>query len=434
MPRDGGGTPDADAGTPPDDGGLPPDDGATPDDAGHAGPPREADIREVLDCAMPMGVTGMGRPGELQLHQMSTERFPDALCNDGTPAVMRYRPDRGEENRNRWVIALRGGGFCEGGRACAARWCACNSTERCPFAENTTNFTADNMSGGGGRSADTGGVLRRDGQPNPVADFNHVELVYCSSDAWTGRARGVTYTTPHPRTGDEVTYTLHFLGARIFEAGISTLRQDGGGALAYTLDGASVPMPDLDEATQVLLEGDSAGGAGVIHHLDHLGDILREHHVGAGDGPEIAGLIDAVTGPDWSRLDWSQSVGAAAGVDTYAEVMAYIAGSAERAVAFQEESCARWHMENEPESVSECLDETHLVRHHVTTPFFVRMALLDQLIASNYEGAGLIDPELGPFVSEEVGSGTRLPLTFARVLQRELAAFPMLPETAEEGA
>ncbi|MCC7541842.1 MAG: hypothetical protein IT379_36825 [Deltaproteobacteria bacterium] len=436
--------PRADSGPPPaEDMGTPPREDAAPPDAGRpdagppptdAGPAAEADIREALACGTPMGVHGMGRPGELQLQEMDNTRFPDAVCNDGTPAVMRFRPYRGEENRTRWVISLRGGGYCGGAGACAARWCSCRTMAECPFAQQTTNFTLENMSGGGRRSEATGGVLRREGQPNPLADYNHVELVYCSSDSWGGVSRGVTYTTTHPRTGEEVSYTLHFLGARIFEAGIAALRQDGGGPLMYTLDGGAVPLPDLDEATQVLFEGDSAGGAGVIRHLDHLGEILRAHHVGGGDGPEIVGLIDAVVGPDWSQLDWSMSVGASAGVDTYPEVLEYISGNEVLANGYNEDSCVRWHMENEPDSVNECLDETHLIRHHITTPFFVRMALLDGLIASSYEQSGARDPELGPFVLTELPSGARLPLTFARVLQRELAAFSMLPMTAEEGA
>jgi MGT family glycosyltransferase len=401
-----------------------------------AGAPLEANIREVLDCGAPIGVTGVGQPGELQLREIDTARFPDALCNDGTPAVVRFRPHRGDENRNRWVISIRGGGFCANAEQCAARWCSCagGATDRCPFTEVETRFTLNNMSGGGSRSEDTGGILRRDATaPNPLEDYNHVELVYCSSDAWTGQVRAVTYTTAHPRTGEQVSYTLHFLGARILEAGLDTLRQDGAPALTYTLDSGSVPMPDLDDAEQVLIAGDSAGGAGVITHLDHVREVLEENHAGAGT-PEVVGLIDAVTGPDWSRLDWSASIGAPQGIDTYDEVVGAIAGGPVSSLGWRDESCVRWHAENEPETADRCVDETHVLRHHVTTPFFVRMALFDGLVASSYEDAGVADPELGPFVTTEVAPGVFLPVTFARVLQRELQDFPLLPSTAEEGA
>jgi hypothetical protein len=417
------------------DAGAPEPDAALADaSTGDAGTAAEANIHEVLDCGDPTPVQGMGRAGELQLHELDTARFPDALCNDGTAAVIRFRPHRGAENENRWVISLRGGGACGSGKSCAARWCSCapGPVDRCPFTDQETNFTLDNMSGGGLRSEDTGGILRRDAGPNPIQDFNQVELVYCSSDSWTGRSRGVTFTTPHPITGEEVSYTLHFLGRRILESDIELLRQDGVAPLVYTLDGGSVPMPDLDDATQVLFAGDSAGGAGVISNLDSLRDMLAEHHAG-GEGPEVIGLIDAVTGPEWSRLDWSQSVGAAEGIDTYEEAIATIAADPVRIASFQEESCLRWHMENEPQTIARCHDETHILRHHITTPFFVRMALLDHLIAHGYEDLGLADPELGPFVDAEVAPGVRLPIVFGRVLQRELAALPMLPDTAEEG-
>ncbi len=398
-----------------------------------AAAPAEANIEQALDCGEPIRVHGTGQAGELQLQEIDNTIFPDALCNDGTPAVVRFRPYRGEANRNRWVISLRGGGSCGGAESCAARWCSCSGVgaDRCPFTDNETNFTLDNMSGGGSRSEDTGGIMRRDGGPNPMQDFNQVELVYCSSDTWIGRSRGVTFTTTHPITGEEVSYTMHFLGASILEAGFSTLRQDGADALRYTLDGGSVPMPDLDEATQVLIAGDSAGGAGVIQNLDRLNELLQENHVG-GDGPEVVGLIDAVTGPEYARLDWSASAGAEQGVDTYEEAIAVIGADPVRGSFDREDSCVRYHMERDPSSVNQCYDETHILRHHITTPFFVRMALLDSLISSGYEDLGLADPELGPFVSEEVAPGVRLPIVFGRVLQRELTELPNLLSTAEE--
>ncbi|TNF27416.1 MAG: hypothetical protein EP329_19460 [Deltaproteobacteria bacterium] len=397
-------------------------------------PPAEANIEAALDCGTPNRVFGQSAAGELQLHEMDTAAFPNALCNDGTPAVLYFRPYQGEANRNRWAITLRGGGGCGGAASCAARWCSCRTAARCPNATSTTNFTADNMSGGGRRGqAGKGLHLRDDGVDNPLAGYNHVQLIYCSSDSWAGRVRGLTFTTDHPITGEEVSYTLNFLGAEILDADLAVLRQDGAPGLVYTVAGASVALPDLDDAVEVVVAGDSAGGAGVIHNLDHIAATLRTHHTGCDGGascpPEVVGVIDAVVGPAMERLDFTRSAGAEAGIDSFQKYVDLAAAAPANQGGRVDESCRAWHMAHAPETVSACLDISHVVRNHLTTPFFVRMALLDNLIAGNYEESGVEDPELGPFVRNANG----VPVVFGVVLQRELATFPELPDTAEEG-
>ena len=378
-----------------------------------------------------MAFGGTSTNGELQGLEIDTTVFPDALCNDGTKAVLYYRPFRGAQNRNRWVISLRGGGGCGSASGCATRWCACNSTTRCPFASTTTNFTLDNMSGGGRRSVDVGGVLQRDAFPSPLQDYNHAQFVYCSSDGWRGAARGVSNTTTHPITGQSVTYVMHFLGTKILEADLKTLRADGVAPLNYALQTTAAVMPDLDDAQEVVFAGDSAGGAGIINNLDWLAETLRQRHVGCDGGaacpPRVMGIMDAIVGPDLSRLDWSNSIGRDAGIVTYQgfTLLSPPATSTGRG----DQSCLDWHRANQPATEASCTDTMHLVRHHVTTPFVVRMALLDSLISGNYEELGVADPVLGPFTKTPQG----VPLVFATVLARELNAFPNLRSTAEEG-
>jgi hypothetical protein len=392
-----------------------------------AGMSAEANIREVLDCAEPTGIFGAGERDQLELHQIDTGRFPDALCNDGTAAVLYYRPYRGEANRNRWAITLRGGGTCGDAALCAARWCGCSAGNPCAFTDIRQGFDANNMSAGGRRGRVGEGIHRRDGaRANPIEDYNHVQLIYCSSDEWGGQMRGVELTTTHPTTGEEVTYVAHFLGARILEADIATLRQDGVPALVYTLNGTPVTMPDLDEAESVLIAGDSAGGTGVITHLDAIAAGLRAAHVG-GPGPEVRGLIDAVTGPELARLDYTNFVAAASGVDTYEEFLDANAALDLNAELARDASCVAYHeARGNPEI---CLDGTHVLRHHLTTPFFFRMALLDSLVSRVYDDLGLADPELGPF---DLVDG--VPRTFAVVLAREMLMMPGRSATSEEGS
>ena len=92
--------------------------------------------------------------------------------------------------------------------------------------------------------------------------------------------------------------------------------------------------------------------------------------------------------------------------------------------AVYDQSCLAYHASREPGSETICADVTHVVRNHVTTPFFVRMALLDSNISGHYIDEQYSDPDLGLYSLA----------VFGTVLQRELLAFPDLKATAEEGS
>jgi hypothetical protein len=400
--------------------------------------PAAPNISVALDCGRGMGGSGPGpaNADSLQRAVIDTRAFPDAICNDGSPAAIYFRPYRGEANRNRWVINLRGGGGCGEGQSCAARWCGCVGMRLCPATPEATytNFDRGNMISDGPASQLASGIfLRGDAaRPNPLGDYNQVRVVYCSSDAWAGTRRAAPLVATHPVSGAPVAYTMHFLGSRILDAVLATLRQDGGRVAPYTLAGMNAPLPDLDDAAEVILAGDSAGGSGVINNLDRVTAALRARNTACPAGGAcplvVRGLIDAVVGPDKSRLTPSPTgrVGMA-GYTTYA---AFATASAQRRAGAQgylgDESCRAWHAANLPGTDDVCSDEMHVVRHHLTTPFFVRMALRDGLISGNYFEEGWVAPALGPFDA--------MATVFARVLQVELSAFPMMRTTAEEGA
>lgn len=401
-------------------------------------PATAPNIQAALDCGRGGGGTGPGpnQADSMQRAEINVGTFPDAICNDGSPAAIYFRPYRGEANRNRWLINLRGGGSCAEGQACAARWCGCTGRMVCPATPDTTytNFDRGNMiSAGPGSQNGTGIFLRGDAaRPNVLGDYNHVRVVYCSSDGWSGTRRAVPFDAVHPVTGAPVAYSMHFLGSRIFDAVVATLRRDGVRETTFTLGGASAALPDLDDAEEVVLAGDSGGGAGVINNLDRFTATLRANNTACARGGAcplaVRGLIDAVVGPDRSRLTISPTgrLGMA-GITTYA---LFVNGPAQRRNTVyggrSDESCRAWHAANMPGTEAVCADETHLVRHHLTTPFFVRMALRDTLIAGNYFEEGWVDPTLGPFDREAT--------VFARVLQADLAALPDLRRTADERA
>ncbi len=66
-------------------------------------------ISDVLTCGR-TGIADRLAPGvQMQRADIDLGVFPDALCNDGTAAVIYFRPFLGPANRSRWVIQLQGG-------------------------------------------------------------------------------------------------------------------------------------------------------------------------------------------------------------------------------------------------------------------------------------------------------------------------------------
>lgn len=395
-------------------------------DGGGGGGDDGANIDEVVLCGDGPPV-GPGNSNHLQRHVLDTEVFPDALCNDGTPSTLYFRPYTGAANRNKWMINLHGGGACGSGPSCVARWCTCDSLARCPYVEETTGFTRSTMTNDGPTSRRGDGLFLR-GDParlNPFGDWNQVELQYCTSDSWAGQSRSVELSAVHPQTNAPVTFTLHFLGAKVLDADLATLRQDGVGALVYTAGGGTTPLPDLDDATEVVFTGDSAGGAGLITHLDALAALLRANNTACGGGScplQVRGLVDATVGPDRSKLDYGAIANPA--LRTYDGLVDAAAQDPKTAAGRVDQSCLSWHAANAPSTSNRCFDESHVVRHHVTTPFFVRMALRDSLISKGYIQSGARNPDSSPITVS----------SFAATLHDELAQLGALGTTAEEGA
>ena len=69
-----------------------------------------APINSVLPCGNVGTVGGLGAGVDLTRYTIDTSKFPNALCNDGTPGVFYYAPATRDEDRNKWFIFLQGGG------------------------------------------------------------------------------------------------------------------------------------------------------------------------------------------------------------------------------------------------------------------------------------------------------------------------------------
>jgi len=200
------------------------------------GPCLPAFCQPVIDFTeLSCGRTGAGEldPGDqLQRHDMDLRTYPGAMCNDGSPGIFYFRPYVGEENRNRWVIQLKGGGVCDSPQSCADRWCA----EGTNFGMNTMSSITSPRVG-----IDGHGILNRNqASLNPWAKYNHVFIHYCSSDQWMGNNRNEIMTVIDPGTHVPRKIRAHFLGHQIFEAAIDILRARRDPPLTHFLSGQAV--------------------------------------------------------------------------------------------------------------------------------------------------------------------------------------------------
>jgi len=369
-------------------------------------------IEEALSCRVPRsgpsGQAGQATPA-LQRHDIDTKLFPNAVCNDGSPAVLFFRPYEGEANRDKWVIGLAGGGGCASPQECADRWCGVD-----------TNFNSDNMSTDfAGNAASADGIFARRAE-NPFANWNHVFVRYCSSDLWAGRGASLKFSATDPATGKPVEFAIAMTGSYVLDAALATLKQAPGTA-ALTYVRTHTTMPDLDNAREVVFAGGSAGGFGIINNLDRVAADLR-----AGPNhPVVRGLIDSATPPDYALLGWEKTPGCT-GSGACSREAFLKAGAARDAAGLNrllDQSCVEWHARNRPGTEWECIDADHVLQHHLTTPFFVRMGLTDKLISSEMIDAGFT-------------SGGK-PLTlqgFATLVHDLLAALPATVAAGEERA
>lgn len=309
---------------------------------------------------------------------------PSALCNDGTPAVFFMRPAQAQQAgemadaaapSSKWWIHFPGGGSCNDVQACYERWCSL---------DGKVFSRAGKMSSAGAPPAvvDFGPFDRTPPAPftNDFAGWNHVVLHYCSSDLWSGSARHQGVAT----NGGEV-YDVDFRGAAIVDAIFDLLRS---GPISPDPDPTgqmwNAQLPDLDNATEVIISGESAGSAGVRFHIDELEATL------AANGTRVEAVLDAglpatLDDPGWV---WGpDSPGSYAGVAREETMPSrrYFHGQDDDAT---DASCiATPALPNI--GTAECFDAGVVLERHISTPFFQRMDISDPLPQDRYIAWGL---------------------------------------------
>ena len=367
-------------------------------------------IANVLPCGKVGTVGGLGAGTDLTKYSVDTAKFPNAVCNDGSPAIFYYAPSTGQQDRNKWLIFLQGGGSCTSGQKCAERWCHVD-----------TNYGMDKMSSTLAKPQIRGNGFLAPEARNRFSTWNRVLIYYCSSDQWFGAK---TSTATASSANSTVEFEIQFRGSQIVEGVLDTLRNATPGGRRrisrHDVQSDGDAWPDLDAATHVIFAGASGGGNGVKNNADRVGAKLRTTNPGLQDYRVI---IDASFTFETTNLDYTKTTMCAdnpAGC-SYASFYQGVSTAVDKNFhgGRGDESCITYHASREPGSEWVCTDKDHVLLHHITTPFFVHQDLQDPQVG----GDGFVD----------LGLGT--PVDFAQGVEAALRNFPPAeePRGAEPG-
>jgi hypothetical protein len=253
------------------------------------------------------------------------------------------------------------------------------------------------------------------GAQNRFGSWNRILIYYCSSDEWLGTKSSTVHASTNGVSAD---FLIHLKGSRIIDAVFDTLRR-GPRQRAARVPGATTnanALPDLDNATDVLLGGSSAGGSGVRFNADRIGAILEARNPSV----NYKAALDAIFIPTQDTRDYAHSALCAkdpvqcsyttSQQDSWQRVDQDLYGLR------GDESCLSWHAAHGGD-LWRCGDGTHVVINHVTTPMFVRQDLQDSSLGPTYV---------------EGGFGTMT--DFGKAVEKQLRDLATINTTAEEGS
>ena len=321
-------------------------------------------LRHVLgDCG---GLPSESHPNSLKpgtdLHKVTLD-VSGAVCNDGSPPVyyIKAAPD-GSDDADKWGVHLQGGGSCSSYEECRDRWCS-----------NGTSYDAAKMSSRFCPPTIRGTGIFHPMPANYFANWNHVFVYYCSSDGWKGQNDHAVLVDPD---GVEESFSLHFQGHRILEALVSHLLEG-----QVTSDDGEFVLPPLEDASQVIFSGSSAGSGGVRHNADWFASHFDPKET------EVSLVLDA--GVNFLPELHNDPGVAADLVPQNEELLMNVWEHAVVGVwnAFIDESCVSYN-----EATGEewrCASNAHLSYHHLTTPYFVRMDLRDPVADRQRDAFGI---------------------------------------------
>lgn len=199
-----------------------------------------------------------GTPGCMDRVDIDPSIFPNAVCSDGTPGAFYVRRGVGVDDENRWVIHLQGGGRAQSYADVEARWCGTQGGLPYDASKMSSDWTGDGNPDLFDHATVPG--MTASSPDNEFENWNHVFVYYCSSDAWQGTRSNVLFSDG----ADSV--RIDARGHTILAVMRRMLRKRGAAA-GWTAVGG-VTLPDLDNATDVVLSGTSAGARGALNSAD----------------------------------------------------------------------------------------------------------------------------------------------------------------------
>ena len=287
----------------------------------------------------------------------------NAVCNDGTPAVMYVRKASEPVLANTWLIFFQGGSHCRGAD-CAQRWCDSK-------ARMTSSLAPDAIAGDGMFSRRLMNESQEPYEPHKLGSANQVFVYYCSSDNFAGQAA----LHQIPSSNSQPAFELFFNGQYIVDAVIDTLMQ---GAVSDDLRESLPVLMDYSELapSKVILSGTSAGCLALAHNADRIADRLNI------SPNELFSICDSNFGPDVLYDIDDQNI---ANQLLAIRKASYVQRS-ENANIARDASCVAFH-ESEPWV---CDRAAHVVAYHMTnSQVLIKTDLRDPVIAQGYLNAGM---------------------------------------------
>lgn len=199
---------------------------------------------------------------------INTSVYPNAICNDGSPASFFKRSGSGSGS-NRWVIHLEEGGFC--GEFPLSFGAFLTYFNVCPLRRQQTPVYVSTLLDPGSYRYNAGLLNGLESNNPDFYSWNHVEIRYCSSDIWSGNIN---------RTISGEPYVWKFKGVNILDAVFDTLASEH----------------DLNNAKNVIISGSSAGGFGVLAQGDYIKDTFLPEK-------DVVLLSDSSWVQDYNNLD-----------------------------------------------------------------------------------------------------------------------------------
>lgn len=209
-------------------------------------------LRIFLACTFlfPSTVTAQNRQFPLRLLPTSTAAAYGAKCLDGSLPGYYYRPASDPASANKWKIHFRGGGWCFDAPSCYSRSFTPTGS--------SNYFPIDIYN-----STDAPYGFMDDNTTNPFGSYNAVFVPYCDGSSWSSS-----------RT-DPVIYNNTEIWLR------------GHNNLLALLNDLTTVGNFLDQATEVVITGTSAGGMTTALFTGYIKSQLRSPN------PFVVALMDA---------------------------------------------------------------------------------------------------------------------------------------------